>query len=89
MSELKELITKADNLFVHKDGKPRLYTYDYTLGRFPYGWNFSVVNSWQKWLKKGLTHEFGVYQELEQAIWAFLNYVEQNEIDVAKLMDRD
>jgi len=87
--DLKTLLTKVDRLFQHKSREAKLSSYDYTLGRFPYGWTFSVTNSWYKWSDAKLKHEFGAWNEPEYAIKDFLDYVETNNINVKKLMDEE
>lgn len=84
---LSMLLSEVDKLFKHKSTKHRLSTYDYTLGRFPSGWQFSVVNSWYRWNDASHQHQFGVYEKPEQAVAAFLDYVHRNKINVAKLME--
>lgn len=88
MKNLSEYFEEVDSLFIHKSRKPRLSTYDYTLGRFPHGWCFSVVNSWYKWSDAGLKHQFGVWSTPEAAINEFLEYVKDNHIKVKLLMDK-
>ena len=87
--DLKTLLDRVDKLFIHKSRAVKLSTYDYTLGRFPYGWTFSVTNSWPKWSAKNLKHEFGAWNEPEYAVKDFLDYVKLNKINVAKLMDQE
>ena len=88
MKTLSELLEEVDSLFVHKSREPRLATYDYSLGRFPFGWNFSVINSWGKWLDAGLKHEFGAWNTPEASVHEFLNYVKANNVNVESLMDK-
>lgn len=88
MKNLSELLKEVDSLFVHKSRAVRLSSYDYTLGRFPYGWSFSVTNSWYKWSDAGLKHEFGAWSTPEAAINEFLQYVKDNHIKVESLMDK-
>lgn len=84
MDKLKELLNKADRLFPSTE-KPELSPYNYTLGRFPYGWKFTVTNNWYAWSDAGLKHDFGTYKEPEYAVRAFLDYVAENNIDVPML----
>jgi len=84
MDTLSTLLEKADALFPTTD-KPKLCTYNYTLGRFPYGWVFEVTNNWSAWLDAGLENRFGAYKKPEHAVMAFLNYVRENKIDVMSL----
>jgi hypothetical protein len=85
---LSALLNDVDALFRHASRKPRTTSYDYTLGRFPYGWSFSVTNSWYKWNDAGLKHEFGAWSTPEGAVQEFLDYVANNHIDVESLMDK-
>lgn len=62
--------------------------YSYTLGRFPYGWRFSVTNSWQNWMEKGFKHQFGAYKRPEYAIAAFIDYCIENNIQPHKLIEK-
>jgi hypothetical protein len=88
MKSLSELLEEVDALFVHASRKPSLATYDYSLGRFPYGWNFSVVNSWHKWSDAKLKNDFGSWNTPEGAVQEFLDYVKKNKINVKSLMDK-
>ena len=88
MKSLSELLKEVDSLFVHKSRAVRLSSYDYTLCRFPYGWSFSVTNSWYKWSAAGLKHEFGAWSTPEAAVNEFLQYVKDNHIKVESLMDK-
>lgn len=88
MNELSELLAKVDYLFgLERNQKPKLQSYCYSLGRFPYGWQFNVVDSWQKWMDAGFNTNFGVYYFPEYAVQAFLNYVQENHIDAKSLRD--
>lgn len=87
MKNLNLLIDEVDKLFKHKNNPSGPWTFDYSLGKFPQGWQFSVVNSWHKWSAKKLKHVFGVWTTPEAAIAEFLDYVRDNKINVAKLMD--
>ncbi len=88
MKSLSDLLKEVDALFPHASRKPRLSSYDYTLGRFPYGWSFSVTNSWYKWSDARLKHEFGAWSTPEGAIQEFLDYVKANHVNVESLMDK-
>jgi len=88
VKSLSELLKEVDALFPHASRKPRLSSYDYTLGRFPYGWSFSVTNSWYKWSDARLKHEFGAWSTPEAAVNEFLQYVKDNHINVESLMDK-
>jgi hypothetical protein len=82
---LSALLREVDSLF----SKPQTgvnFTYNYSLGRFPIGWQFTVTNNWYRWSDKGLEHQFGVHTTPEGAVQAFLDYVKTNNIDVAELM---
>jgi hypothetical protein len=85
---LSELLKEVDALFVHKSREVRLSSYDYVLARFPYGWSFSVTNSWYKWSDARLKHEFGAWSTPEAAVNEFLQYVKDNHINVKSLMDK-
>jgi hypothetical protein len=85
--DLTQLLQEASKLFRANDWKKsKLTCYDFTLNKMPYGWIFSVTNSWYKWLDKELEYSFGAYNKPEYAIQAFLNYVKDNKINVKKLM---
>lgn len=86
MPDLSQLLNKVDALFSHVPTR-RNETYNYSLGRFPSGWNFTVTNSWHKWMDRNLNHEFGLYATPEAAVVAFLNYVEDNQISVKELTE--
>lgn len=86
-NDLKSLLIEVDKLFPTCK-KPKLSSYNYYLGRFPYGWSFTVVNSWYKWSDAKLQHEFGAYKEPEYAVGAFLSYVKLNKINVKKLCEK-
>lgn len=88
MKSLSDLLKEVDALFPHASRKPRLSSYDYTLGRFPYGWSFSVTNSWYKWMDAGLNHQFGAWSTPEGAVLEFLDYVKTNRVNVESLMDK-
>lgn len=83
MKTLEQLLRECDQLWSYDE--PIAYTFNYTLGRFPGGWQFSVTNDWYKWNDAGLKHTFGVYTTASGAIRAFLNYVRENKIDVRAL----
>lgn len=89
MKDLKILLLEADKMF--PTSKPRevpiLAPYNYHLGKFPYGWVFTVVNDWHKWIDKGYTTSFGAYNEPEYAVSAFLAYVKKHKIKVLKLCE--
>jgi len=89
VKSLSKLLEEADALFVHKSREVRLSSYDYTLGRFPYGWSFSVINSWNKWSDANLKHEFGVWSTPEDAVYDFLQYVKDNHVNVELLMNEE
>jgi len=84
MKDLKTLLLEADKMFPSSK-KPKLATYNYSLGKFPYGWVFTVVNNWYRWMDKGYKTNFGAYQEPEYAVAAFLSYVKEHKINVRKL----
>jgi len=88
MKNLSDLLQEVDALFGHTSREPKLSPYDYTLGRYPYGWNFSIRNSRYKWNDANLKHDFGVWQIPENAVREFLDYVKENNIDVESLMDK-
>jgi hypothetical protein len=83
---LSELLNEVQTHFAQTQKGPS-YTYDYTLGKFPDGWCFNVVNSWHKWVAANRQHEFGRYQTPEEAVQAFLNYVRENRIMVHGLQE--
>lgn len=81
---LAELLTRASGQFDHT--KPS-GCYQFTLGQFPHGWTFRVVNSWQLWHAAGRQTEWGPFPTPEEALSAFLSYVKENRISVAGLQD--
>jgi hypothetical protein len=85
--DLRALLMEVDKMF--PSSKPKLSSYNYSLGKFPYGWQFTVVNNWYAWADKGLQHEFGVYSQPELAVLAFLDYVKTNKINVRYLCKWD
>ena len=89
MQDLKTLLMEVDCLFIHKNRNKSPHIYDYTLGRFPNGWTFSVVNSWQKWIDAGFQHDFGAYGSPENALYSFLVYVEKYNIPIQYLMEKE
>jgi hypothetical protein len=83
---LNSLILLLDMLFFDvttEDGVPDQY--NYTIGRFPRGWEFRVVHNWHKWSDLNLNHAFSLYQEPEYAIIAFLDYCIDNKIEPSNL----
>ncbi len=84
---LNELLSIVDSLWPTKD-KATLSCYSYTIGRFPFGWCFSVVESWQKWMDRGFRHQFGAYKRPEYALAAFIQYCLENNIQPHKLIDK-
>jgi hypothetical protein len=88
VKSLSKLLKEVDALFPHASRKPHLSSEDYTLGRFPYGWSFSVSNSWHRWGDAGLIYEFGAWSTPEGALQEFLDYVKSNNINVESLMDK-
>ena len=83
---LGELLNEVQTHFAQTQ-KRRCYTYDFTLGKFPDGWCFKVVNSWQKWMAANRQHEFGNYQTPEEAVQDFLNYIREHRIMVSGLQE--
>lgn len=83
-SDLKSLLAQVDKLFPpSKSGT--LDTYNYSLGKFPRGWQFVLTNDWYKWADKRYEHQFGLYREPEYAVKAFLDYVKEKKINVKAL----
>lgn len=80
------LLREAASLFTNRLAPNE--TYQFTLGKFPSGWTFRVVDSWHRWMDMKLKHEFGNYQTPEQAVQAFLDYVSENRIEVSRLQER-
>lgn len=81
------LLAMVDALFPTTD-KAKTTCYNYSIGRFPHGWTFKVVNSWYKWSDKKYKHEFGSYKIPAHCLAAFLEYVVQYKIDPSKLYDK-
>ena len=89
MEKLEELLDKASKLFRNQDlKKAKLSCYDFELAKFPYGWVFNVINSWHNWMEKGYKTKFGAYKDPKYAVKAFLDYVEENNINVKKLIGK-
>lgn len=86
MADLSQLLNKVDALFSHIPTR-RNETYNYSLGRFASGWNFHVTNDWRKWMHRGLQYEFGLHGTPEAAVQAFLNYVEDNGLNIEELTE--
>jgi hypothetical protein len=84
---LSDLLFEVDRQFVHKPSKRKdaLVTYDYSLGKFPNNWCFTVTNDWHQWLDKHLNIDF-YGATPEAAVRNFLQYVIDNKINVHKLM---
>jgi len=81
---LRALLQEVDALFpAAVDGA--LDTYNYSLGKFPRGWQFVLTNDWYKWSDKGYESHFGLYREPEHAVQAFLSYVKSKKINVKSL----
>jgi hypothetical protein len=81
---LNELIQKVEDII-------GIYVYDtriivYSLDRFQYCWRFKIVDNWQKWMSKGYKSDFEGNTP-EEAIEAFLMYIEYHEIDPATLRE--
>jgi hypothetical protein len=86
MADLDQLLNKVDALFGHVPTR-RNETYNYSLGRFPSGWNFHVTNDWHKWMDRSLPYKFGLYGTPAAAVQAFLDYVEANSVNVQELTE--
>jgi hypothetical protein len=86
VTPLEQLLRQVDDLFAHVPTRLN-ETYNYSLGRFPSGWCFSVTNDWNKWMERGLSHEFRLFETPELAVEAFLTYVVANKINVADLTE--
>jgi len=80
---LQELLVEVDLLF--KEDHEVAVSYNYSLNKFPAGWNFTVTNDWHQWMDKGYKHQFGIYTYPEGCVIAFLNYVRNKKINVYKL----
>lgn len=61
-------------------------TYRYTLGPIGGVWRFRVVNSWQNWMEAGHQFQFDG-RTPEEAVSAFLRYVEDHGINVGELAE--
>jgi len=83
MSDLSNLLKRASKLFkIYKKG-----SYPFTFGLYNKNglWRFDVINNWYAWDDKKFEHQFGWFQNPENAVKAFLCYVEQHKINVKKL----
>lgn len=81
------LLAMVDSLFPTTDNAETT-CFNYSIGRFPYGWTFKVTNSWQKWSERGYEYQFGAYKIPAHCLAAFLDYVVKNNIDPEKLYDK-
>lgn len=81
--DLRQLLEDVDALFPQNAGSYGVIFYG--LHRFKGSWAFDVTTSWSQWLKQGYDYRFVAYSP-EEAVEAFLSYVQRNEIDVASLM---
>lgn len=85
--QLAELITIVESLFPsHK--KDKFDGYNFTLGKFPRGWSFRVVNSWHTWLKKGYDTDFGLWDKPEHCLSSFLEYCIKHRIKPIDLIEK-
>lgn len=84
---LKELIEVVDALFPTTEESYNT-CYNYSINRMPYGWVFTITNSWHKWSDKNLEHRFGAYNEIEFCLSAFLDYVIKHKIEPHKLYEK-
>jgi hypothetical protein len=81
------LLAMVDSLFPATT-KAETSCYNYTIGRMPYGWVFSVINNWRGWMDKGYEHKFGAYKIPAHCLAAFLEYVVKNNIEPEKLYEK-
>ena len=81
---LSEMLEEVEEQFYGRPAGPP-FTYLFHLGKFPEGWEFRVVDDWNRWRSAGLTYEFGRFAHPEEAVEAFLDYVRTKGIDVAGL----
>jgi len=80
---LSELLRQASKLFkTYPKGNT---THTFELVNHNGGWSFQVINSWHKWWAKNLEFDFGWFQNPENAVKAFLLYVDKHKINVKKL----
>ena len=86
MKSLSKLLKECDKLWEYDI--PVAFVFNYTLAKFPAGWQFNVTNGWQNWTKAGFKDSFGMYSEPEYAVIAFLEYVKENNIDVKSFAER-
>jgi len=84
MNNLSNLLKQASKLFKVYKGR-HLMPHTFCLVNKNGLWRFDVINSWGKWVDKKLCYQFGWFQNPENAVKAFLCYVEQNKILVKKL----
>jgi hypothetical protein len=83
--DLKSLLNEVDKLFPSSSSNSKNKPYNYSLGKFPNGWQFNVINDWNKWFDNGFLSYFGRYSQPEKAVQAFLDYVKKHKINVKKL----
>jgi len=82
-NDLSRLLGQASKLFkTYSKGNT---THTFELVNHNGGWSFNVINSWHKWQDKNLEFEFGWFREPQNAVKAFLYYVELHKINVKKL----
>jgi hypothetical protein len=84
---LSTLLEIVDSMFPKK--KQKIDTYSFTLARVGRGlWKFDLIDSWHKWMDKNYETHFGLYNQPEYAVAAFIEYVDRNNISIKRLMER-
>lgn len=77
------LIEKVNEAF-GIDRTPAGSTYVWTVGPIRGGWQLNVTDDWHRWMDYGYQHIFNA-PTLREALIAFLDYIEEQEMDPYKL----
>lgn len=83
LSSIEYLLRKVNKAF-GVDEKPNSFTYIYHIGMIRGDFVFTVVDEWHRWLDKHYQVDFRGATP-QDAIQGFLQYIEHNNINPAKL----
>jgi len=50
------------------------------------GWQFRVIRNWKGWFQNNYRHIFGYYPDPIDSVAEFLNYIEDNNINIKDLL---